>query len=94
MDAFLYDGQYASYLDIFNCIKKYSKNSTLTTWERNVPIYFFNPFLDQKVRFREGDYVIIEISESLFPGQQRNILVSVVHKDEFEENYEVISGTN
>lgn len=86
VDAFYYDGQYQSYLDIFNAIKALSKSSTLTTWERNVPIYYFNPFLNQKIRFVEGDYVVIEKSR----WEAGDILISSVHKEDFEENYEIM----
>jgi len=89
LDAFYYNGEYANYLDIFNAIKQHSKNSTLTAWERDVAIYYFNPFLNQKVRFTDGDYVVIEMNEF-----NNEILLNVVHESEFEENYEVVPGTN
>ena len=85
LDAYYYDGQYASYLDIFNAIKKYSKASTLTTWERDVPIYYFNPFLNQKVRFVDGEYIVIEKGE-----YSNDILLTALYKEAFEEQYEIV----
>lgn len=90
--AVLYDGNYQSYLDMFDAIRTVYKDAIISAWEREKPVYILEPTTNSKKRITVDDYVIIypdELGPLFF---QDNI--QTCDEEEFKENYEVISGTD
>ena len=90
--AILYDGNYQSYLDMFNAIRAVYKNAIISAWERDRPVYILEPTTNSKKRIAVDDYVIIYPAEpepSFVPYH-----IQTCGEEEFKENYEVIPGTD
>lgn len=87
LDCVHYDGNQQSYIELTDAVKKWCKQSVLTAWERNKPIYILSLLMDTKRRVEVGDYVVF--NDELNFGSVFNI--RSISEDEFEENYEVVS---
>lgn len=87
-NAIKYDGSYQKYLEIFDEIRKYTRNSTISTWERNVPVYYFDIFYNQKTRILEGDWVLFFVDTDY--NGRKNVYLKTFSDEEFEEKYEIV----